>query len=142
MIFAVAMTFIDRSIVSIATPTIQRDLGFWSSGAVGDRCLPSDAGGPVRLRGRLADLAGHRRMVVLGVIIFAGASALYGLTPRGSTAEAWLVSFRVVQGAGGAMPGRRRHRGGHVRPLARPGARPAFGIAGGLTAIGPIAAAT
>jgi MFS family permease len=42
-------------------------------------------------------------MVVLGVIIFAGASALCGATPRGSAAEAWLVAFRALQGLGGAI---------------------------------------
>jgi MFS family permease len=46
---------------------------------------------------------GHRRMVVIGVIIFAGASALCGATPRGSAAEAWLVAFRALQGVGGAI---------------------------------------
>ena len=39
-------------------------------------------GVPVRLRGRLADTVGHRKMVTLGVIVFAGASALCGLDPR------------------------------------------------------------
>ena len=53
--------------------------------------------------GRLADTLGHRRMVMLGVIVFAGASALCGLTPKGSSAEAWLVAFRAVQGVGGAI---------------------------------------
>ena len=92
--------------------------------------------------GRLADTAGHRKMVVLGVIIFAGASALCGATPRGGAAEAWLVAFRAVQGAGGAImfPAAiaivvvtfdLRSRG---RALAL-----FFGIAGALTAIGPIA---
>jgi MFS family permease len=42
-------------------------------------------------------------MVTLGVIVFAGASALCGLTPKGDIAEAWLVTFRVLQGAGGAI---------------------------------------
>ena len=81
-------------------------------------------------------------MVVLGVIIFAGASALCGATPRGSAAEAWLVAFRALQGLGGAImfPAAiaivvvtfdLRSRG---RALAL-----FFGIAGGLTAIGPIA---
>jgi MFS family permease len=37
------------------------------------------------------------------VIIFAGASALCGATPKGGAAEAWLVTFRAVQGAGGAI---------------------------------------
>src|SRR5262249_25593806 len=38
-----------------------------------------------------------------GVLVFAGASALCGLTPKGSFAEAWLVAFRAVQGLGGAI---------------------------------------
>ncbi len=37
--------------------------------------------------GRLADIAGHRRMVVIGVITFATASALCGATPTGSDAS-------------------------------------------------------
>ena len=53
--------------------------------------------------GRLADTVGHRKMVVLGVIVFAGASAMCGLTPKGAAAEAWIMTFRVVQGAGGAV---------------------------------------
>ena len=81
-------------------------------------------------------------MAVLGVVIFAGSSALCGLTPSGSVAEGWLIAFRAVQGAGGAImfPAalaivvetfELRSRG---RALAL-----FFGIAGGLTAIGPIA---
>jgi MFS family permease len=126
MIFAVAMTFIDQTIVSIAAPTIQHALGLSSSGtqwAINAYLLTLAA--LFAFGGRLADIAGHRRMVVLGVIIFAGASALCGATPRGSAAEAWLVTFRALQGAGGGdhVPGRDRHRGRHLRPaLAGPGA--------------------
>src|SRR5215472_9542185 len=79
MIFAVAMTFIDQTIVSIAAPTIQRDLGLSSSGiqwAINAYLLTLAA--LFAFGGRLSDIAGHRRMVVLGVIIFAGASALCG----------------------------------------------------------------
>ena len=143
MIFAVAMTFIDQTIVSIAAPQIQRDLGLSSSGmqwAINAYLLALAA--LFAFGGRLADTVGHRRMVVLGVIIFAGASALCGATPRGSGAEAWLVGFRALQGAGGAImfPAALaivvqtfslRSRG---RALAL-----FFGIAGGLTAVGPIA---
>jgi EmrB/QacA subfamily drug resistance transporter len=142
MIFAVAMTFIDQTIVSIAAPTIQHDLGLSSSGmqwAINAYLLALAA--LFAFGGRLADIAGHRRMVVLGVIIFAGASAMCGLTPRGAGAEAWLVAFRALQGAGGAImfPAaiaivvvtfELRSRG---RALAL-----FFGIAGALTAIGPI----
>ncbi len=142
MIFAVSMTFIDQTIVSIAVPNIQRELGLSSTGvqwAVNAYLLSLAA--LFAFGGRLADTVGHRKMVTLGVIVFAGASALCGLTPKGSLAEAWLVTFRVIQGAGGAImfPAALaivvqtfalRERG---RALAL-----FFGIAGGLTAIGPV----
>src|ERR1700729_1968071 len=88
MIFAVAMTFIDQTIVSIAAPTIQHDLGLSSSGmqwAINAYLLSLAAF--FAFGGRLADTVGHRKMVVLGVIIFAAASALCGLTPSGGIAE-------------------------------------------------------
>ena len=143
MIFAVAMTFIDQTIVSIAAPTIQHDLGLSASGmqwAINAYLLTLAA--LFAFGGRLADTHGHRKMVVLGVILFAGASALCGATPHGGAAEAWLVAFRALQGAGGAImfPAAiaivvvtfdLRSRG---RALAL-----FFGIAGALTAIGPIA---
>jgi EmrB/QacA subfamily drug resistance transporter len=142
MIFAVAMTFIDQTIVSIAARTIQESLGLSSSGtqwAINAYLLTLAA--LFAFGGRLADIAGHRRMVVLGVIIFAGASALCSATPSGSAAEAWLVTSRAVQGAGAAImfPAAiaivvvtfdLRSRG---RALAL-----FFGIAGALTAIGPV----
>ncbi len=56
-----------------------------------------------QIGGRMLDRIGAKRPVVLGVIIFAGASALCGATPRGSAAEAWLVAFRALQGLGGAI---------------------------------------
>jgi EmrB/QacA subfamily drug resistance transporter len=142
MIFAVAMTFIDQTIVSIAAPEIQKELGLSSTGvqwAVNAYLLSLAA--LFAFGGRLADTVGHRKMVTLGVILFAGSSAMCGLTPKGSLAEAWIVVFRVIQGAGGAImfPAALaivvqtfalRERG---RALAL-----FFGIAGGLTAVGPI----
>ena len=142
MIFAVAMTFIDQTIVSIAVPNIQRELGLSSTGVqwVVNAYLLSLAA-LFALGGRLSDIFGHRRMCVLGVIVFTGASVMCGLTPKGGIAEAWIVTFRVVQGAGGALmfpaalaivvrtfPLRERGRALAIF----------FGIAGGLTAIGPI----
>src|SRR5215469_2355858 len=142
MIFAVAMTFIDQTIVSIAAPTIQHALGLSNSGiqwAINAYLLALAA--LFAFGGRLADMAGHRRMVVIGVIIFAGSSALCGATPSGGAAEAWLVAFRAVQGAGGAImfPAAIAivvvtfdlHSRGRALALF-------FGIAGALTAIGPI----
>jgi len=142
MIFAVAMTFIDQTIVSIAVPEVQRELGLSSTGVqwMVNAYLLSMAAF-FALGGRLSDILGHRRMVVIGVVTFAAASAMCGLTPKGSFAEAWIVTFRVLQGVGGAImyPAalaivvgtfELRERGKALAIF--------FGIAGGLTAIGPI----
>jgi EmrB/QacA subfamily drug resistance transporter len=142
MIFAVAMTFIDQTIVSIAAPEIRRELGLSSTGvqwAVNAYLLSLAA--LFAFGGRVADTVGHRKMVTLGVVVFAASSALCGLTPKGSLAEAWIITFRVIQGAGGAImfPAALaivvqtfalRERGKALAIF--------FGIAGGLTAIGPI----
>ncbi|HTW20345.1 MAG TPA: MFS transporter [Mycobacteriales bacterium] len=142
MIFAVAMTFIDQTIVSIAVPNIQRELGLSSTGvqwAVNSYLLSLAAF--FAFGGRLADTLGHRRMVVLGVVVFAGASAMCGLTPKGGAAETWIVIFRALQGLGGAiMFPAALAIVVQVFPLRERGRALAlfFGIAGGLTAVGPI----
>jgi EmrB/QacA subfamily drug resistance transporter len=142
MIFAVSMTFIDQTIVSIAVPEIQKQLHLTSTGvqwAVNAYLLSLAA--LFAFGGRLADTVGHKKMVVLGVVIFAAASTMCGLTPKGSVAEAWIVTFRVIQGAGGAImfPAALaivvqtfdlHERGKALAAF--------FGIAGGLTAVGPI----
>ena len=71
MIFAVAMTFIDQTIVSIAVPQIQKELHLSSTGVqwVINAYLLSLAA-LFAFGGRLADMVGHRRMVVIGVLIF------------------------------------------------------------------------
>jgi len=143
MVFAVAMTFIDQTIVAIAVPKLQRELGISGDGAqwvINGYLLSLSA--LFAFGGRLGDVLGRRRMVVIGVVVFAVASACCGLTPKGSIAEAWLIFFRVVQGAGAALmfPA-------SVAiviaafPVAQRGRAMAifFGITGGLTAIGPLA---
>jgi EmrB/QacA subfamily drug resistance transporter len=142
MIFAVAMTFIDQTIVSIAVPQVQRELGLSATGVqwMVNAYLLSLAA-LFAFGGRLSDIVGHRKMVVIGVVVFALASAMCGLTPKGSYAEAWIVTFRVVQGAGGAImyPAALAIVVGTFELRARGKALAFFfGIAGGLTAIGPI----
>ncbi len=143
MIFAVSMTFIDQTIVSIAAPTIQHALGLSSSGMQwGINAYLLALAAFFAFGGRLADTVGPRKMVVLGVIIFACSSVLCGLTPAGGLAEAWLVTFRAVQGLGGAImfPAAlaivvqtfELHSRGRALALF-------FGVAGALTAVGPIA---
>ena len=143
MIFAVSMTFIDQTIVAIAIPTIQDDLSLSATGVqwiINGYLLSLSA--LFAFGGRLADIAGHRRMVVLGVVIFAIASALCGATPD-------RLARRDLADRLPGDPGRRR--GDHVpggagdRPRRLPGPERGkamaifFAIAGGLTAIGPLA---
>jgi EmrB/QacA subfamily drug resistance transporter len=142
MVFAVSMTFIDQTIVAIAIPEIQKDLGLSSTGLqwVINAYLLSLAA-LFAFGGRLGDIVGHKKMVVLGVIIFATASAFNGFTPTGDLAEPWIIFFRVVQGAGAAImfpaalsivinsfPLRERGKATAIF----------FAITGAMTAIGPL----
>jgi EmrB/QacA subfamily drug resistance transporter len=143
MIFAVSMTFIDQTIVSIAIPELQKDLELSATGVqwiVNGYLLSLSA--LFAFGGRLADVAGHRRMVILGVIVFATASALCGATPTGDLAEPWMIFFRVIQGAGAAImfPAALAIVIGTF-PLDERGKAMAifFAVAGGLTSVGPLA---
>ena len=89
MIFAVAMMSIDQTIVSIAAPTIQRDLSLTSTGlqwVINGYLLALAA--LFALGGKVSDVVGHRRMVLVGTVGFAVASGLCGATPTGSAAQA------------------------------------------------------
>ena len=82
MVFAVAMTFIDQTIVAIAIPNIQKELSLSATGAqwvINGYLLSLSS--LFAFGGRLGDVLGRRRMVVYGVIGFAVASACCGLTP-------------------------------------------------------------
>lgn len=111
MMFAVAMTFIDQTIVSIATPDIVDELGLSSSGmqwVVNAYLLALAAF--FALGGRLADLLGPRRVVVAGTLVFVVSSVLCGCVPRGDLALTWLIVFRTTQGLGAALLFPRRSR--------------------------------
>jgi EmrB/QacA subfamily drug resistance transporter len=143
MIFAVSMTFIDQTIVALAVPELQKDLGLSATGVqwiINAYLLALSA--LFAFGGRLADIAGHRRMVIVGVVTFAGASALCGATPTGGIAEPWMIFFRVIQGAGAAImfPAALAIVVAAF-PLAERGRAMAifFGVTGALTAVGPIA---
>src|SRR3954466_8456040 len=104
MIFAVAMMFIDQTIVALAIPDLQKDLSLSSTGAqwIVNGYLLSLAAF-FALGGKLADVLGHRRMVVVGVVGFAVSSALCGATPTAGIGEQWIIVFRVLQGAFAAV---------------------------------------
>src|SRR4051794_30253118 len=104
MIFAVSMTFIDQTIVSISVPEIQKELDLSPTGVqwiVSGYLLPM--GALFAFGGKLADVAGRRRILVLGILVFAVSSALCGATPKGAMAEAWMIFFRIDQGAAAAL---------------------------------------
>src|SRR3974390_783303 len=94
------MVVLDATIVNIALPSAQRDLMFSNA----DRQWVVTAsslsfGGLLLLGGRLSDLVGRRRMLIIGLVGFAAASALGGA----ATGFTMLVIGRGLQGAFGAM---------------------------------------
>ncbi|MFK0222659.1 MFS transporter [Streptomyces vinaceus] len=104
MVFAVAMIFVDQTIVSIAAPSIVEELGLSASGmqrVVNAYLLALAA--CFALGGRLADVLGHRRVVVAGTLLFVVSSVLCGSVPSGDFAQSWLVIFRATQGVGAAL---------------------------------------
>ena len=90
---------VDMTIVNVALPSIQKDLGFTPGGLawVVNAYLIA-FGGLLLLAGRLGDLVGRRRVFLLGLAIFTGASLLCGL----SFDQPMLIAARFVQGIGGA----------------------------------------
>jgi EmrB/QacA subfamily drug resistance transporter len=94
------MVILDVSIVNVALPSIQTDLGF----SQGDLQWVLSAyaltfGGFLLLGGRVADLLGRRRVFMSGVALFTAASLACGL----SNSEGMLIAARAVQGLGAAI---------------------------------------
>ncbi|GAB3829852.1 MFS transporter [Dactylosporangium cerinum] len=96
------MLQLDGTIVAVALPDLQRELGL-STGAltwVVNGFLLAFGGG-LLVAGRVGDLLGHRRAFLAGIALLTAGSALAGLAP----ATGWLIGGRVVQGAGAALAG-------------------------------------
>src|SRR4051794_22268011 len=96
----VLMIVLDATIVNVALPTIQQDLGFSQS----DLAWVVNAyliafGGLLLLAGRLGDLISRRGIFLVGLVVFCAASLMCGLVQS----QEWLVIARFVQGIGGAM---------------------------------------
>lgn len=93
------MIVLDSSIVNVALPSIQEDLGFSPSAlAWVVNAYLLTFGGFLLLSGRLGDLLGNRRVFLGGVVSFTAASVACGLAPSAEL----LVVGRAVQGLGGA----------------------------------------
>ena len=94
------MIVLDATIVNVALPTIQEDLGFAQS----DLAWVVNAyliafGGLLLLAGRIGDLIGQRRIFLVGLGVFTGASLLCAL----AQSQGLLIGARFVQGVGGAL---------------------------------------
>ncbi|MER7508480.1 MFS transporter [Streptomyces lavendulae] len=94
------MTVLDGSIVTVAMPAIQNDLGFTPAGLswVVNAYLIA-FGSLLLLAGRLGDLIGRKRMFLAGTAVFTAASLLAGL----AGSPALLIAARFLQGVGSAM---------------------------------------
>ncbi len=94
------MVVLDFSIVNVALPSIQKDLGFsmqnlqWVISA-----YALTLGGLLLLGGRLADLYGQRRIFSIGLILFSLASFAGGF----ASSSTLLILARVMQGIGAAL---------------------------------------
>jgi EmrB/QacA subfamily drug resistance transporter len=100
MCFALFMIMLDNTVVNVALPSIQKDLGAslssleWTVNAYTLTFAVLLVTG-----GRLGDILGRRRMFLFGVVVFALSSAAIGLAPD----QAWLVVGRAIQGVGAAF---------------------------------------
>jgi len=94
------MIVLDVTVVNVALPSVQDDLGFSQSNLawVVNAYLIS-FGGLLLLAGRLGDLIGRRRVFLIGLGIFTVASLLCGV----AQSQGLLIAARFVQGVGGAM---------------------------------------
>src|SRR3954468_24343495 len=94
------MIVLDATIVNVALPSIQDDLGFSQSSLawVVNAYLIAFAG-LLLLSGRLGDLMGRKDVFMAGLVVFTLASALCGVAQN----QEMLVGARFIQGVGGAM---------------------------------------
>jgi EmrB/QacA subfamily drug resistance transporter len=96
----VLMIVIDATIVNVALPSIQEDLGFSQSNLawVVNAYLIA-FGGLLLLAGRIGDLIGQRRIFLIGLGVFTAASLLCAV----AQSQGMLIGARFVQGVGGAL---------------------------------------
>src|SRR5215217_3412498 len=94
------MIVLDATIVNVALPSIQEDLGFSQN----DLAWVVNAyliafGGLLLLSGRIGDLIGQRRVFLVWLGVFTGASLLCAV----AQSQGVLIGARFVQGVGGAL---------------------------------------
>ncbi|NUR69630.1 MAG: MFS transporter [Hamadaea sp.] len=96
------MLILDATVMNVALPRIQSDLGFSAAGLSWVMTAYSlTFGGLLLLGGRIGDIFGRRRAFVAGVALFTVASLLGGFAPSAG----WLIAARLAQGVGAALAG-------------------------------------
>jgi EmrB/QacA subfamily drug resistance transporter len=94
------MIVLDTTIVNVALPSIREDLGFSEASlAWVVNAYLLTFGGFLLLGGRLGDLFGHRRLFLLGLVLFTLSSLACGL----AKSQIVLIVARAIQGIGGAV---------------------------------------
>lgn len=135
---AISMVIMDATIVNVSLPTIIRDLQVSSVDAEWINAIYSLVLATfLILFGRLGDRFGRRRLMVIGAVVFAVASAVAGLSGSGPQ----LIAARSVQGLGGAMiaPTTLSLVNATYAGRARAVAFAIYGaIIGGMAALGPL----
>ncbi|HSC90372.1 MAG TPA: MFS transporter [Gaiellaceae bacterium] len=98
--FGLFMIMLDNTVVNVALPTIQADLGIGLSELewiVTGYALSFAA--LMLTGGKVADMVGRRRVFVIGIVVFTGASFLCGIAESSEL----LIGARVLQGVGAAL---------------------------------------
>ena len=134
----VAMIIVDATIVNVAVPSIINDLHLDGTAAewINSAYALVFAALLVTL-GRIGDVTGRRRLYILGLVVFIGASMFAGLSTTGEM----LILARVLQGVGGAMilPSTQSILNTNFRGRDRAIAFGIWGsVIGGMAALGPL----
>jgi len=134
----VAMIIVDATIVNVAVPSIIKDLKLDSTTAEWINTVYALVFAALLITlGRFGDLWGRRRLYLLGLVVFGGASVLAGAAPSGEL----LIAARVLQGVGGAMilPATQSILNTNFRGRDRAIAFAIWGATiGGMAAVGPL----
>ncbi len=94
------MIVLDTTIVNVALPSIRQDLGFSETSLAWIvNAYMLTFGGFLLLGGRLGDLFGHRKLFLIGIVLFVFASLACGM----ANSRILLIAARAVQGLGGAV---------------------------------------
>ncbi|WP_225836336.1 MFS transporter [Streptomyces sp. NK08204] len=100
IVTAYLMVGLDSTVVNVALPDIQHGLHFSPTGLSWVlNAYTLSFGGLLLLGGRVGDIAGRRRTLTVGVLLFALSSLLGGLATEGG----WLLAARALQGLGAAL---------------------------------------